>query len=78
MSDRTFFDTNVVAYSLNSVDPRKAQIAKAILRNAVRDSSAVLSYQVLQELFNIGFRKFQPPMTSEEAQTYLDDVANGF
>jgi predicted nucleic acid-binding protein len=78
MSDRTFFDTNVIVYSLNPTDVRKAPIATAILRNAVKTNTGVLSYQVVQELINIGFRKFRPAMTSVEATTYLEEVMREF
>jgi predicted nucleic acid-binding protein len=72
MSARTFFDTNVIVYSLNPTDVRKAPIANAILRNAVKTSAGVLSYQVIQELINIGFQKFHPAMTPAEGVIYLD------
>jgi predicted nucleic acid-binding protein len=78
MSDRTFFDTNVVVYSLNPTDVRKAPIATAILRSAVKANTGVLSYQVIQELMNIGFSKFRPLMTPAEAVIYLDEVAREF
>src|SRR5580698_10350771 len=78
MSDRAFFDTNVVVYSLNPTDVRKAPIAAAILRSAVKTNTGVLSYQVIQELMNIGFSKFRPPMTPAEAAFYLDEVAREF
>jgi predicted nucleic acid-binding protein len=78
MSDRTFFDTNVIVYSLNPTDVRKAPIAAAILRSAVKTNTGVLSYQVIQELINIGFQKFRPAMTPAEAATYLEEVVREF
>lgn len=78
MSDRTFFDTNVIVYSLNPTDVRKAPLAAALLRSAVKTNTGVLSYQVIQELINIGFQKFRPAMTPVEAATYLEEVVREF
>jgi len=78
MSDRTFFDTNVVVYSLNPADAQRAPIATALLRSAVKTNTGVLSYQVIQELINVGFQKFQPSMTPVEAPTYLEEVVREF
>jgi len=78
MSARTFFDTNVVSYSLDNTDGRKGAIAKSLLRSAVETKSGFLSYQVVQELLNLGYKKFKPPMTQTEARLFLDDVASGF
>ena len=78
MSVRTFFDTNVVSYSLDNTDNRKGAVAKLLLRSAVETKSGFLSYQVVQELLNLGYKKFIPPMTQTDARLFLSDVVGGF
>ena len=34
----------------------------------------MISYQVMQEYFSVGFRRFDPPLTLEEAEQYLHGV----
>ena len=59
MSARAFFDTNILVYALNGDSPEKKLLAATLQRAAVEAGTAVISYQVLQELFNVGFRKVQ-------------------
>ena len=44
----------------------------------MKTNTGVLSYQVIQELINIGFQKFRPAMTPAEAETYLEEVVREF
>jgi len=37
----------------------------------VRTGNGVVSYQVVQEFFNLAFRRFQHPMNLAEAEQYL-------
>lgn len=74
MTDRFFLDTNVLVYTFDSSAPRKQKIARSLVANALKDRAGILSYQVAQEFLNVATRKFNPPMSSMEAQSYLRRV----
>jgi predicted nucleic acid-binding protein len=74
MSGRSFFDTNIFIYSLDRSAPQKAAIAGRLIREALASHNAVISYQVVQEFFNVALRRFDPPMTAPEAEQYLATV----
>ncbi len=57
MSVETFFDTNVFVYQLDTTDKRKHKVAEALVRNAIADESACISFQVVQECLNTVLRK---------------------
>ncbi len=71
MSDRLFFDTNIFVYSLDRSSPQKAAKASQLIRKAFTSHNGVISYQVVQEFFNVALRRFDPPMTASEAEQYL-------
>jgi len=52
VSERRFFDTNVLIYAHASDDRRKKKIAQDLVDAHVGDRTAVISTQVLQEFFN--------------------------
>ena len=74
MSDRFFLDTNVFAYSFDSSAPEKAAKAASLIAEALASHRGVISYQVVQEFFNLAFRKFRRPMNSAQAGQYLATV----
>jgi predicted nucleic acid-binding protein len=74
MSGRFFLDTNVFVYSFDAGDTVKARRASELIRNAVSTGKGVVSYQVVQEFFNVALRKFARPMTPAEAERYLTTV----
>jgi predicted nucleic acid-binding protein len=57
MSARTFFDTNVLVYTDDRDSPGKRARALALYEQARRQSSGVVSTQVLQEYFVAATRK---------------------
>ena len=67
MSDKVFFDTNVLVYAYDQRDPGKQSHAQALLLNATQANSAVVSAQVLGEFFVVVTRKIQQPMSAAEA-----------
>ena|SRR5579863_5050796 len=71
MSDRFFLDTNIFAYSLDLTAPTKAQKAERLIDTALQTRKGVISYQVVQEFFNLAFKKFRPPMPAADAYTYF-------
>jgi predicted nucleic acid-binding protein len=45
-----------------------------LIRQAADTGNGVVSYQVVQEFFNLAFRRFQHPMNVAEAEPYLITV----
>ncbi len=72
--ERFFLDTNVLVYTFDATAPRKQKIARDLVARALRDKEGIISYQVAQEFLNVALRKFSPPMSSFEAQSYLRRV----
>lgn len=74
MSARFFLDTNIFSYSFDRRSAAKARRAAQLIREAVTSRKGIVSYQVVQEFFNLALRKFAQPMTIPEAEQYLSTV----
>ncbi len=74
MSARFFLDTNIFVYSFDSSAPAKRERALGLIRHAVTTGVGVVSYQVVQEFFNVALRRFSRPMSADDAQQYLATV----
>jgi len=74
MNDKFFLDTNIFAYMFDARAVQKAEKARRLIKQAVSTRKGVVSQQVVQEFFNLAFRKFQPAMTLAEAEDYLSTV----
>ena len=74
-STRDFFDTNVLVYVYDSSEPRKRAQAFELLVRAMEQESAVLSAQVLGEFFNTVTRKIAHPLSDDEAEEVIREVA---
>ena len=59
VSDRCFLDTNVLLYAFDDNQPTKQAIARKLIERLGREHKAVLSTQVLIELFQNLVRKFK-------------------
>jgi predicted nucleic acid-binding protein len=57
MSDRSFFDTNVLVYAEDDDTPEKQQLARNLIFEHRRGGTGVVSMQVLQEYFVTVTRK---------------------
>jgi predicted nucleic acid-binding protein len=71
MSGRFFLDTNIFVYSFDPSSPKKAAQAQKLIRNALETGGGIVSYQVMQEFFNVALRRFSKPMNSLDAEQYL-------
>ncbi len=71
MSAKFFLDTNIFVYSFDSSAPKKAAQARKLIRKAIETRSGIVSYQVVQEFFNVALRRFAKPMNSGDAEQYL-------
>lgn len=74
MSDRFFLDTNIFIYSFDRSAVVKAQKAAQLIRKALTTHKGIISYQVVQEFFNVALRKFSRPMKAADAEQYLGTV----
>ena len=71
MSGSFFLDTNIFIYLFDSSSPKKQRRAKELIREAVTTRKGVISYQVVQEFFNVALKRFSQPLTVPEAEEYL-------
>jgi predicted nucleic acid-binding protein len=71
MSGRFFLDTNIFVYSFDAGSPKKAAQSAKLIRTALETNRGIVSYQVVQEFFNVALRRFAKPMSSAEAEQYL-------
>lgn len=74
MTERFFLDTNVLVYTFDAKAPHKQTIARDLVRRALKNRDGIISYQVAQEFLNVALRRFKPPMSSVQAQSYLRRV----
>jgi predicted nucleic acid-binding protein len=74
MSGRFFLDTNIFAYTFNGSAPVKARKATQLIRRAADTGEGIISYQVVQEFFNVALKRFAQPMSVAEAEQYLITV----
>jgi predicted nucleic acid-binding protein len=74
MSARFFLDTNIFVYSFDRSAAAKNRRAAHLIRQAVATRKGIVSYRVVQELFNLALRRFAQPMTVPEAEQYLSVI----
>jgi predicted nucleic acid-binding protein len=67
MSGRFFLDTNLLVYAVDSSDPDRQAIALEWITAAHQTGQGTLSYQVVQEWFNVVMRKAATPLAPEAA-----------
>ena len=66
-----FIDSNVFLYLFDPVATRKREIATALVRRALADDSACISFQVVQEVLRVLVEKLPQPASAEGAQQFL-------
>jgi predicted nucleic acid-binding protein len=71
MSGRFFLDTNIFVYSFDANSPKKAAQSTKLIRRAIQTRGGIVSYQVVQEFFNVALRRFAKPMSNADAEQYL-------
>ena len=74
MNDRFFLDTNIFVYSFDQSTARKTEEADRLINQALTTGKGVISYQVVQEFFNVAYRRFPEPMHLEQAEQFLTSV----
>ena len=68
MNGRFFLDTNIFVYSFDAKNTAKAHKARQLIREGVATSKGIVSYQVVQEFFNVALKRFEKPLTAAEAR----------
>jgi predicted nucleic acid-binding protein len=71
MNGKFFLDTNIFVYSFDAGSPKKAARAADLIRRAIETKAGMVSYQVVEEFFNLALRRFAQPMSGGEAEQYL-------
>jgi len=71
MSGKFFLDTNIFVYSFDLSSPKKATQATKLIRKGIETRGGIVSYQVVQEFFNVALRRFAKPMSGADAEQYL-------
>ncbi|HYX53081.1 MAG TPA: PIN domain-containing protein [Candidatus Limnocylindrales bacterium] len=71
MKDKFFLDTNIFVYSFDTREPAKAKVAGQLIEDGIATRKGTVSYQVVQEFFNVALSKFRKPMTVAECEQYL-------
>jgi predicted nucleic acid-binding protein len=71
MSGRFFLDTSVFVYSFDVSSPARASLASKLIRRAIETHAGIVSYQVVQEFFNVALVRFEKPMSTADAEQYL-------
>lgn len=74
MKGRSFLDTNIFVYAFDGKTPSKAKKARELIQQTVDTGQGIVSYQVVQEFFNVALRRFSQPLTPAEAEQYLITV----
>ncbi len=74
MSAEAFLDTNVLVYGFDPSEPEKQRRALGLVESALREGSAVISTQVVQEFLNLATRKFATAFSAADLRAYLDAV----
>ena len=74
MSDKFFLDTNIFVYFFDQSAPTKVDISRRLLNVALDSGKGVISYQVVQEFFNVARRRFREPMQADQAEQFLSTV----
>jgi len=71
MSVKYFLDTNILVYSFSKKDTTKRKKAVALIDEAFSKNRGCISFQVIQEFFNVALIKFAVPMSYKDCQNFL-------
>ena len=74
MSVETVLDTNIFIHHLDSSGSAKHATAELLVRDALSEGNACISYQVVQECLNVVLCKAQVALPLDAARSHLDMV----
>jgi predicted nucleic acid-binding protein len=69
-----FIDTNILVYRFDNDVPTKQKIARERYVSHVREGTALLSVQVLQEFYSCATRKLSRPMKTQDARAVVNEL----
>ncbi|HZS01401.1 MAG TPA: PIN domain-containing protein [Chloroflexota bacterium] len=69
-----FLDSNLFVYLFDNTDAVKRQVAEELVRAGIDNGTAIISFQVVQEVLNVVTQKLPTPATPEQARRLLDEV----
>ncbi len=72
MTERSFFDTNVLVYADDRADPARQARARQLIRDGIASGKMVVSTQVLQEYFVTAYKKLNidPTVARRKVELY--------
>ena len=73
-NEKVFLDTNIFVYCFDNTAPLKAKIANSLVIKALETGYGLVSFQVVQEFFNIALKRFDPQFTHHDAERYFSMV----
>ena len=73
-AQRVFFDTNIVVYCFDTLEPRKQTRAKDLLAYALNGQLGIVSYQVIQEFCNVASKATRLQLPQERILAYVNLV----
>ena len=69
-SNKIFFDTNILVYSVDENDLQKKEIASQLLTDASSSKTGIISTQSLQEFYNVAVKKLK--LSKQIAKEYVE------
>lgn len=69
-SNKIFFDTNILVYSVDENDLQKKEIASQLLTDASSSKTGIISTQSLQEFYNVAIKKLK--LSKQIAKEYVE------
>ena len=75
MSDKAFFDSNLLVYAFDQGSPIKQEVAKRLIGEYGSAGNLVLSTQVLHEFYVVTTQKLAKPLSKDEAAEVVNDLA---
>lgn len=75
MTDRVFFDTNILVYAYDQHSPSKQKMAQTVIIEAIRSGDGYISSQVLGEFFNVVTKRIATPLSIDEARMAIGHLS---
>ncbi|MBI5194097.1 MAG: PIN domain-containing protein [Nitrospirae bacterium] len=75
MSDKYFFDTNILVYAFDKSDLEKHNHSAKLIHAAYENRNGYVSTQVLQEFFVVTTKKIEIPLSVNEARDIIKDFS---
>jgi predicted nucleic acid-binding protein len=72
MSDKYFFDTNILVYANDSGERAKQKTARELIKNSLNKQNGVISIQVLSEFWVTVTRKIRKQLSADIAEKEIE------